>query len=107
MLSPFFSLFSIPAIAWTAVAGEHRLTEFLRSGPEPKVQLRKVKEAIHHPLYRSDGFDYDITILELVDPFIFDNLVQPICLPDEDEDFTGQVATAAGFGKTDLGKSRT
>lgn len=64
---------------------------------------RKVKRMIIHRDYNPSNFDNDIALLELESPFQVQPHVVPICLPDKEEDFIGQQALVAGWGKLSFG----
>lgn len=73
----------------------------------PSVRLkpfvRKVKRMIIHRDYNPSNFDNDIALLELESPFQLQPHVVPICLPEKNEDFIGQAAMVAGWGKLSFG----
>lgn len=61
---------------------------------------RKVKNVIVHPFFNSILLEDDLALLELEIPVNFDETIQPICLPEPEQDFTGMNAYASGFGFT-------
>lgn len=61
---------------------------------------RKVKSVIVHPLFNSILLEDDLALLKLESSVEFDDTIQPICLPEKDQDFTGLNAYASGFGFT-------
>ncbi|KAF2349732.1 Serine proteases trypsin domain [Trinorchestia longiramus] len=63
--------------------------------PVEAIQLKAFHAA---PLYDADSFADDIAVLELFKPVTFNETVQPICLPQEFEDFIGQQAYVTGWG---------
>lgn len=65
--------------------------------------VRRVKRMIIHRDYNPSNFDNDIALLELEAPFQLQPHVVPICLPDKDEDFGGQIGLVAGWGKLSFG----
>uniref|UniRef100_A0A6Q2ZN26 Zmp:0000001114 n=1 Tax=Esox lucius TaxID=8010 RepID=A0A6Q2ZN26_ESOLU len=44
-------------------------------------QQRLLKTIITHPDYSQMTYDYDVALLELSQPLVFTNTIQPICLP--------------------------
>lgn len=68
-----------------------------------KPVVRKVKRMIIHRDYNPSNFDNDIALLELESPFQLQPHVVPICLPEKNEDFIGQAAMVAGWGKLSFG----
>lgn len=83
------------------IVGEYDLNA--RSGERFKPIIRRVKRMIIHRDYNPSNFDNDIALLELESPFQLQPHVVPICLPEKDEDFIGQVAQVAGWGKLSFG----
>lgn len=65
--------------------------------------VRRVKRMIVHRDYNPSNFDNDIALLELESAYQVQPHVLPICLPDRDEDFIGQPALVAGWGKLSFG----
>lgn len=65
--------------------------------------IRKVKRMIIHRDYNPSNFDNDIALLELESPYQIQPHVVPICLPEKDEEFIGQLAMVAGWGKLSFG----
>lgn len=67
-------------------------------------QVRDVAEIHQHPNYDPDteGADYDIAILTLVQSLQFGEKVKPVYLPDLDEIFpVGTKCTVTGWGSTE------
>ncbi|XP_059194448.1 suppressor of tumorigenicity 14 protein homolog [Centropristis striata] len=63
------------------------------------VERRAVKRIISHPDYNQMTFDYDIVLLELVEPLKFTNTIQPICLPAASHVFpAGLACWVTGWG---------
>uniref|UniRef100_A0A182IUU5 Peptidase S1 domain-containing protein n=1 Tax=Anopheles atroparvus TaxID=41427 RepID=A0A182IUU5_ANOAO len=71
-----------------------------------EVQDRTVKHIITHPNYKPSRRYDDIALIEVVSPFLFDQLVKPVCLSTslEDVDST-QLLLAAGWGQTETRSS--
>ncbi|KAF5274825.1 hypothetical protein FQR65_LT00408 [Abscondita terminalis] len=83
-----------------AVFGEHDIS----GERESKRSLsRNVKKVIVHRKYDAATFENDLALLELEHPVQFDEHIVPICLPREDEDFTGRMATVTGWGRLKYG----
>ncbi|KAK9737261.1 Trypsin [Popillia japonica] len=64
---------------------------------------RNVKRVIVHRSYDPATFANDLALLELEHPIHFDQHIIPICLPREEEDFTGRMATVTGWGRLKYG----
>ncbi|PWA19100.1 hypothetical protein CCH79_00018645 [Gambusia affinis] len=80
---------------WTIHVG---LTEQLIHGAHSLA----VKRIIHHPQYWHKGLDYDIALMRLQEPLVFDGLVQPICLPNYGKEITeGTMCWISGWGATE------
>ncbi|KAM4730647.1 transmembrane protease serine 3 [Anableps anableps] len=63
---------------------------------------RAVKSIVHHPQYRDKGLDYDIALMRLEEPLVFNGLVEPICLPNYGEEFAeGTMCWISGWGATE------
>ncbi|KAK4885983.1 hypothetical protein RN001_002254 [Aquatica leii] len=83
-----------------AVFGEHDIS----GERESKRSIsRNVKRVIVHRKYDAATFENDLALLELEHPVQFDEHIVPICLPREDEDFTGRMATVTGWGRLKYG----
>ncbi|XP_018006448.1 transmembrane protease serine 11D [Hyalella azteca] len=52
------------------------------------------------PLYDDDTLTDDLALVKLATPVVFNETVQPICLPERYEDFIGQLASVTGWGYT-------
>ncbi|OXA44723.1 trypsin-2 [Folsomia candida] len=86
------------AAVYSVVAGEHNLT--FGEGSE---QLRQVVAIIDHPGYgRPLRFSNDITLLKVDPPFVFNEFVQPVVIPQLNFVPTA-VATVAGWGDLQSG----
>lgn len=62
------------------------------------VQERDVVKVIIHPNYNSRILSDDIALMRLSSPVLFNFNVQPICLPEPGDDFTGSIGHISGFG---------
>ena len=58
----------------------------------------RVKKVLVHPNYVGGTFDNDLALLELSSPVTFQEHILPICLPAEESNYAGGVATVAGWG---------
>ena len=66
---------------------------------EPKSEVtHHVKDTYVHPNYGAGTFDNDLALLELERPVTFQEHILPICLPPEENNYVGDVATVAGWG---------
>lgn len=63
--------------------------------------LRKVIEMVLHEKYDDNTVDNDIGLLKLEKPLQYSNVIQPVELPNPEEDFNGQLVTVSGWGKTE------
>ncbi|XP_054878361.1 transmembrane protease serine 3 [Poeciliopsis prolifica] len=80
---------------WTVHVG---LTEQLIHGAHSLA----VKRIIRHSQYWPKGQDYDIALMRLQEPLVFDGLVEPICLPNYGEEITeGEMCWISGWGATE------
>merc|ERR1711973_825190 len=71
-------------------------------------QYKKVCKIYNHPSYNPSNTDMDFSILELCDSLTFSEKVQPVCLPDNQNDgseFENLVHTVTGWGTTSSGGS--
>ncbi|XP_068231851.1 serine proteinase stubble-like [Palaemon carinicauda] len=64
---------------------------------------------IMHPSYNRSTLDSNLALIELRSAinFLPDNTVAPVCLPDEDNDYSDVDATATGWGKLSIGGSQS
>ncbi|XP_021180763.3 serine protease filzig [Helicoverpa armigera] len=73
---------------------------------EPKKPVsRNVRKVIVHRSYDAATFENDLALLELEAPIKFDAHIVPICMPPDEADFTGRVATVTGWGRLKYGGS--
>lgn len=79
-----------------AVFGEHDISGELEA---KRSVTKNVKRVIVHKGYDAATFENDLALLELESPVQFDTHIVPICMPDDNEDFTGQMATVTGWGR--------
>lgn len=75
---------------FTLVAGDVRISD--RSGKE---QLRRVVKIVNHEEYDADTISYDIGMLFLDAPFIINESVAPIPLPEQGQDTKGGLGYCA------------
>ena len=87
----------------TVVMGDHDVTNDYE--PSDPVE-RNVKRVVVHRGYIARTFDNDLALLELDKPVKFQEHILPICLPEGDDDFVGEVATVTGWGRLRHGKSK-
>lgn len=84
-----------------AVFGEYDISGEL----EPKRSVSKnVRRVIVHRQYDAATFENDLALLELESPVSYDTHIVPICMPQENEDFTGRMATVTGWGRLKYGR---
>ena len=53
-----------------------------------------------HQFLTNDNLSHDFAMLVLKEPAKWSQNIHPICLPQQDEEFGGETATAAGWGRT-------
>ncbi|CAF97472.1 unnamed protein product, partial [Tetraodon nigroviridis] len=89
---------AILAENWEVYSGVESLDKL----PKPY----KVKRILLSELYNSDTNDYDVALLKLAAPVVFDDNVQPACLPSRDQILApGTQCWTTGFGTTEDGSS--
>ncbi|XP_044003991.1 serine protease filzig isoform X2 [Aphidius gifuensis] len=67
---------------------------------EPRRSVtRNVKRVYTNRGYNPSTFENDLALLELESPIQFDAHIVPICMPPDDADYTGQMATVTGWGR--------
>lgn len=84
-----------------AVFGEYDISGDLESQRSVSKNVRRV---IVHRQYDAATFENDIALLELESPIAFDSHIVPICMPRDDDDFTGRMATVTGWGRLKYGQ---
>ncbi|NXN68752.1 OVCH2 protein, partial [Himantopus himantopus] len=78
---------------WMVVTGLHDLTE------QEYRQKRSVKRYIIHPSFNKTTMNSDIALLQLAEPFEFNNYVRPVCLPAKEEVVQpSRVCVVTGWG---------
>ncbi|CAB3241716.1 unnamed protein product [Arctia plantaginis] len=83
-----------------AVFGENDIS----GDNEPRKPVsRNVRKVIVHRQYDAATFENDLALLELESPIKFDAHIVPICMPPDESDFTGRVATVTGWGRLKYG----
>ncbi|TWW80273.1 Transmembrane protease serine 3 [Takifugu flavidus] len=89
-----WGVFSDPAM-WAVHVG---VTE----QPVHGAQSVAVERIIYHSKYRPKGLDYDVALMKLSTPLQFNGLVEPICLPNHNEEFQpGTMCWISGWGATE------
>ncbi|XP_072441448.1 suppressor of tumorigenicity 14 protein homolog isoform X2 [Chiloscyllium punctatum] len=63
-------------LLWKAFIGLHS-----QSFSESFVETRLIKRMIIHEQFNNFTMDYDIALLELSEPVVYNNYIQPVCLP--------------------------
>jgi secreted trypsin-like serine protease len=87
-----------------AVFGEYDISGELES---KRSVSRSVRRVIVHRYYDAATFENDIALLELEAPVQFDQHIVPICMPKDDDDFTGRMASVTGWGRLKYGTPRS
>ncbi|RVE53595.1 hypothetical protein evm_001736 [Chilo suppressalis] len=83
-----------------AVFGENDIS----GDKEPRRPVsRNVRRVIVHRQYDAATFENDLALLELESPIKFDAHIVPICMPPDEADFTGRMATVTGWGRLKYG----
>ncbi|XP_010634783.1 transmembrane protease serine 3 isoform X1 [Fukomys damarensis] len=83
--------------SWTIQAG---LVSLLDS-PAPSHLVEKI---IYHSKYKPKRLGNDIALMKLAGPLTFDEMTQPICLPNSEENFPdGKMCWTSGWGATEDG----
>uniref|UniRef100_A0A8C3X8F8 Transmembrane serine protease 9 n=1 Tax=Catagonus wagneri TaxID=51154 RepID=A0A8C3X8F8_9CETA len=73
------------------------------SGSPVKMGLRR---AVLHPQYNPSNLDFDVAVLELARPLVFNKYVQPVCLPLAIQKFpVGRKCMISGWGNTQEGNA--
>lgn len=84
-----------------AVFGEYDISGEVES---KRSISKNVKRVIVHRQYDAATFENDIALLELESPVNYDQHIVPICMPDDEDDFTGRMAVVTGWGRLKYGK---
>ncbi|XP_038113039.1 serine protease filzig [Culex quinquefasciatus] len=83
-----------------AVFGEFDISSDLEAR---RSVTKNVKRVIVHRQYDAATFENDLAILELESPIHYDVHIVPICMPSDEADFTGRMATVTGWGRLTYG----
>ncbi|XP_060688812.1 transmembrane protease serine 3 [Hemiscyllium ocellatum] len=60
-----------------------------------------VEKIIYHKKYKGRTYDYDIALIKLARPLMFNDWIQPICLPNSGQEFAeGTACWISGWGLT-------
>lgn len=63
-----------------------------------------LKRTVLHPQYNPSILDFDVAILELSGPLVFNKYIQPVCLPLAIQKFpVGRKCVISGWGNTQEG----
>ncbi|KAF8767412.1 Serine protease filzig like protein [Argiope bruennichi] len=96
---------SYSARHFTVRVGEYDLTKPETGHTETDYSVEKI--TLHPNLYRPKRYNNDIALLKLHKPIEYDSYVWPTCLPESDDDFSGQEGIVMGWGFVkENGKSR-
>ena len=67
---------------------------------EDGIQVRRLSKVITHDRFDRSTYEYDIALLKMEKPIIYQHNAIPICLPqDNDDDFVGTSAFVTGWGR--------
>ncbi|XP_058816524.1 serine protease filzig [Topomyia yanbarensis] len=83
-----------------AVFGEFDISSDLET---KRSVTKNVKRVIVHRQYDAATFENDLAILELESPIHYDVHIVPVCMPSDEADFTGRMATVTGWGRLTYG----
>uniref|UniRef100_A0A7M4F3N0 Peptidase S1 domain-containing protein n=1 Tax=Crocodylus porosus TaxID=8502 RepID=A0A7M4F3N0_CROPO len=73
-------------------------------GNTVKVSIKKV---VQHPSYNPIILDFDVAVLELASPLLFNKYIQPVCLPLAVQKFpVGKKCMISGWGNIQEGNSK-
>lgn len=86
-----------------AVFGEYDISGEVES---KRSISKNVKRVIVHRQYDAATFENDIALLELESPVNYDQHIVPICMPDDEDDFTGRMAVVTGWGRLKYGERK-
>uniref|UniRef100_A0A3P8X070 Transmembrane serine protease 3 n=1 Tax=Cynoglossus semilaevis TaxID=244447 RepID=A0A3P8X070_CYNSE len=74
----------------------------LTDQPDNGAQSLTVERIVYHANYRPKKLEYDIALMKLTLPLIFNGFVEPICLPNYGENFeAGTLCWISGWGATE------
>uniref|UniRef100_A0A8B9FRV2 Peptidase S1 domain-containing protein n=1 Tax=Amazona collaria TaxID=241587 RepID=A0A8B9FRV2_9PSIT len=77
----------------------------IRTVQVQKVQIN-VTRVIPHPLFNPIMLDFDVAVLELATPLVFNKHIQPVCLPLAAQEFAaGQQCVISGWGNLQEGNA--
>ncbi|XP_074599949.1 chymotrypsinogen A-like [Brevipalpus obovatus] len=79
----------------TVIVGQNEDSKFHF---EHTKMVRDVAEMISHPGFNRKTLANDIALIRLAEPMDLNDNVQPICLPQIDDDFSGEIALVSGWG---------
>ncbi|OQR75377.1 serine proteinase stubble-like [Tropilaelaps mercedesae] len=82
--------------------GEHNIRDTTERYPHEEYTVRR---KIVNEGFDRRNFVNDIALLELAQPVIYREHIIPICLPEKGTNFTGELATVAGWGRVKYGQS--
>ena len=75
--------------------GEYDFSDSVEDGEDFAITNFKI-----HPRYNTNNQENDIAIITLRQRVPFDGLIKPVCLPQRNRDYAGQIATVVGWGAT-------
>ncbi|XP_015905531.1 trypsin-1-like [Parasteatoda tepidariorum] len=87
---------SYSAKHFTVRVGEYDLSQAETNHSESDYRVEKIFK--HPKLYQPRRYNNDIALLKLMKPIGYESYVWPACLPDHEEDFSGQQGTIMGWG---------
>ncbi|XP_062452459.1 transmembrane protease serine 9 isoform X2 [Rhea pennata] len=74
------------------------------NGTDGNTVKANVTRVIQHPLFNPIILDFDVAILELAKPLVFNKYIQPVCLPLAVQKFpVGKKCVISGWGNTQEG----
>ena len=82
-----------------AILGQHTL-DMANMESYTTIPIINAKHPPNQLLKDKDNNSHDFAMLVLKEPAKFSRKIRPICLPNPNEEFGGEQATAAGWGRT-------
>lgn len=95
-------VYRTPASNLRVRLGEHNIRDTTERYPHEEYTVRR---KIVNEGFDRRNFVNDIALLELAQPVIYREHIIPICLPEKGANFTGELATVAGWGRVKYGQS--
>ena len=94
-------VFRTPTKSMKVRLGEHNVKQQNERLPHEDFD---VVSKVVHPHYKAADFQNDVALVKMDRDVVYKEHILPVCLPEQDATFVGELATVTGWGRLNHGK---